>query len=92
MRRRTGGVQDILRETVISQGGYSYKYTLSVGQAPSSAYSLKIVMKSTDGISNQSSASVVISDGGRAVEFYNKLVRNLATPANLPYCVEDEFS
>jgi hypothetical protein len=91
MRRKTKAAQETVRETILASGGYTYKYTLSVGKDTCPIYSLKIVMRSIDGEVRSNSASVSMSDGGRAIAFYNKLVRNLATPSNLQYCIEDEL-
>ncbi len=92
MRRRAMPEQETIRETIIASGGYTYKYTLSAAKGADAMYSLKIVMRGDEGDSRSNTASVAISDGGRAIAFYNKLVRNLATPSNLQYCIEDEFS
>lgn len=91
MRRKAKIPEETIRETIVASGGYTYKYTLSVGQEASPLYSLKVVMRSCDGEVHSNTASVTMSDGGRAIAFYNKLVRNLATPSNLQYCIEDEL-
>jgi hypothetical protein len=81
---------EIIRETIVASGGYTYKYTLSTSKEKNATYSLKVVMKGDGGEVRSNTASVVMSDGGHAIAFYNKLVRNLATPSNLQYCIEDE--
>ena len=91
MKQKTSSTQETIRETIIASDGFTYKYTLSAGKNRDSLYSLKIVMTSSDGDMRSSTASVAMSDGGRAIAFYNKLVSNLATPSNLQYCIEDEF-
>lgn len=91
MRRRTTQKQEIIRETIVASGGYTYKYTLSAGMDTPSTYSLKIVMSGGGDEVRSNTASVAMTDGGRAIAFYNKLVRNLATPANLQYCIEDDL-
>ena len=92
MRHKAMPKQETIRETIVASNGYIYKYTLSVGNDKNSMYSLKVVMRGEGGDVHSSTASVVLSDGGRAIAFYNKLVKNLATPANLQYCIEDELS
>ena len=90
MRCKAIPKQETIRENVIVSDGYTYKYALFSGE--DGMYSLKIVMHTASGETHSDTASVMMSDGGRAIAFYNKLVRNLATPANLRYCIEDERS
>lgn len=92
MKHKVTPKQETIRETIVASDGYTYKYSLSVDKNTNSMYSLKVVMSSTEGEVRSDTASVAMSDGGRAIAFYNKLVRNLATPANLKYCIEDELS
>ena len=80
---------NVLRETTMAKDGYTYKYTLCY-EGAGGIYSLKIVMTGEEGETYQSTASVAMSDEWRAIDFYSKLVRNLATPKNLAYCIEDE--
>ena len=88
MRRRAMPRQETVREAVVSSDGYTYKYSLLASEG--GMYSLKIVMQNENGEMHSDTASVMTSDGGRAIAFYNRLVKNLATPANLRYCIEDE--
>lgn len=91
MRHKTMGKQETIRETIVASGGYTYKYTLSVAKDTPSVYSLKVVMRGSEDEVRSNTASIAMSDGGRAIAFYNKLVKNLATPTNLQYCIEDEL-
>lgn len=88
MRRKAMLKWETIRENTATSDGYTYKYTLlSSGDG---MYSLKIVMIGVGGEMHSDTASVMTSDGGRAIAFYNRLVKNLATPSNLRYCIEDE--
>ena len=91
MRRSSNRDEKTVRETIIASNGYTYKYTLSASRDKPSIYSLKVVMRALSGDIRSSTATLAMSDGGRAIAFYNKLVKNLATPSNLQYCVEDEL-
>lgn len=55
-------------------------------------YSVRVEL--TDETGRLSSAEIrdVFADAGRAIIFYEKLVRNLATPIDLAYILEDEIS
>ncbi len=54
-------------------------------------YSIRINM--TDAYGNEGSAAAkdVFSDEDKALDFFDKLVRNLATPIDLSYILEDEM-
>ena len=64
--------------------------TLACWQMP--LYSIRVNM--IDAFGNEGSAYVtdVFSDENKALNFFDKLVRNLATPIDLSYILEDEIS
>ena len=76
--------------------GYSYTYELIRRQGERtvdyglSLYSIKISMTNPDGQHSKREATDVFIDYKIALDFFNKLVRNLATPIDLGYVVEDE--
>lgn len=90
---------DIIRREIRRKAGYEYKYelTCSLGDRVASygipLYSVSIEMKQ-DGSEGKSenSANNLFSDLGKASVFFDRMVDNLATPIDLPYIVEDEFS
>ncbi len=54
-------------------------------------YSIRVNM--TDAFGNEGSADVtdVFADEDKALDFFDKIVRNLATPIDLSYILEDEM-
>ncbi len=91
------------KDTVIRQdhkddGENKYTYQLIMREGARLAsykiplYSVKVVM--TDGTGDSTSASVkdVFADAGKAISFYEKIVRGLATPIDLRYIIEDEIN
>ena len=90
---------EIIRTEIREKDGYEYKYSLSLSEGRRVAsfgiplYSISVeMMASSDGIKTKSDANNLFSDFSKATGFFNKIVDNLATPIDLPYIVEDEFS
>ena len=55
-------------------------------------YSVKVTM--TDSLGNSTSASIkdAFADAGKAICFYEKIAKGLATPIDLRYIMEDEIN
>ena len=76
--------------------GYFYTYELLLRRGVRTddyglpLYSVRISMTDSDGHKSQREATDVFSDGSKATNFFDRLVRNLATPIDLGYVVEDE--
>ena len=87
----------IIKTNKIHKGGISYNYSLSENKSrkmPSFGlplYTLKIEMIDSDGVSTMAMAKDIFRDVDKALCFYDKIVRNLATPIDLAYVVEDEI-
>lgn len=77
--------------------GRHYKYELIMREGKQthdwrlSLFSIRISMTDTDGKYSQKEAKDLFINRERALEFFDKLVKNLATPLNLGYVVEDEI-
>ena len=77
--------------------GNKYTYELTLREADEVAafrlplYSIKISMTDTDGNQREANARDIFSNGAKAESFFNKIVRNLATPIDLVYILEDEI-
>ena len=75
---------------------YLYTYELILREGKQTAdwrlplYSVKVSMTDPEGRSSQKEVKDVFINHDRAMEFFDKLVRNLATPIDLGYVVEDE--
>ena len=78
--------------------GYVYGYTLSVSESGRVAsyklplYSISVELTDPAGDTTQAETRELFADIGKAISFFEKLVRNLATPIDLAYIVEDEIS
>lgn len=85
------------REEVVDEGNF-YSYELTVREGNSTAdwrlplYSIKVNMTDVEGTRREADAKDVFSSREQAVEFFDKIVRNLATPIDLAYIVEDEMT
>ena len=87
---------NLVKKEEKSEDGYSYTYELLVRRGVRTAdfglplYSIKISMTDTSGNRSEREATDVFSSSDEAVRFFDRLVRNLATPIDLCYVVEDE--
>jgi len=85
----------ILKEERLEDGcAYTYELIHREGDGVADwkvpLYSIRIAMTDSQGNKTEREAMDLFSDGERAGEFFQKLVRNLATPIDLGYVVEDE--
>ena len=86
----------ILREDR-SEGSFSYIYELILREGAMTAdwglplYSIRVSMTDENGKESSREARDVFTDRKKAERFFKKLVRNLATPIDLGYVVEDEI-
>ncbi len=82
-------------ERTDEENRYLYELMMRIGDTVACwrmpLYSIRVNM--TDAYGNEGSADVtdVFSDEDKALDFFDKLVRNLATPIDLPYILEDEI-
>lgn len=87
---------NIISKEERSDNDYSYTYELILREGERTddwrlpLYSVKVSMTDTQGNRTEREARDVFSDRGRAKDFFDKLVKNLATPIDLGYVVEDE--
>ena len=91
-----------MKDTVIRQdfredSENSYSYQLIMREATHTAsykiplYSIRVNMTDSEGESTTADVKDIFADAGKAIKFYDKLVRYLATPLDLKYIVEDEL-
>ena len=87
---------NIVKKEVRAEGGYEYTYELLLRRGTRTAdfglplYSIKISMTDLNGNTSQREANDMFASLEQASLFFDKLVRNLATPIDLCYVVEDE--
>lgn len=87
----------IIRREDREESGNKYSYELTIREADEVAafrlalYSIKISMTDAEGNEREANARDVFSNGDKARIFFDKIVRNLATPIDLVYILEDEM-
>ena len=91
--------KETVRKEIVEKDGFEYKYelTLSKGQGVASygvpLYSISIEMLKidTDELTRNGAVNL-FSDFDIASDFFDRMIEGLATPIDLPYIIEDEFS
>ena len=97
MARRVKTIDTAIRTEKREKNGdlYSYELYTREGEYAESyglpLYTINVEMVSKDGSVTRAEAKERFSDPGHAICFFEKLVRNLATPIDLPYIIEDEL-
>lgn len=87
---------NVVKKEDKQEGGYSYTYELLLRRGVKTAdfglplYSVRISMTDLNGKKSFREATDLFADDIQATEFFDRLVRNLATPIDLGYVVEDE--
>lgn len=91
-----------MKETVVrvlerESEGYIYTYKLTVAESRRLSsfgvplYSVNITMSGIEMGTTSATAREIFSDAGAAIDFFEKAARNLVTPIDLPYVIEDEL-
>ena len=89
---------NVIRREQKFDKGSSYLYELVMRHGDATAnwqtplYSVRIYMVDPFGNNRQADARDIFSDKDDAEAFFDKIVRNLATPIDLAYILEDEFA
>ncbi|MBQ2876779.1 MAG: hypothetical protein IJE25_07200 [Clostridia bacterium] len=97
MKQREKTTERLVKRDEITDGGINYVYELSVSENKNQAsfrlplYSVCVYMTEPDGTESSSRLDDVFYDAGQALLFYDKVVKNLATPIDLSYILEDEM-
>ena len=88
----------VIRKEERHDAGYIYSYELTQREGYTTVdygvnlYSIKVKMTDSEGRTRKSEAKDVFSCKKRALAFFDKIVRNLATPIDLKYIIEDEMT
>lgn len=97
MKKRLKLIETVVGRKTVESGGYVYTYTLikresrRISSFRIPLYSIKIELSNPAGEKTEALSHDLFSDLGKAIVFYDRLVRNLATPIDLAYVVEDEI-
>lgn len=87
----------VIKTSEVKADGLTYRYSIHETESTRVAsykmplYSISIKLISESGEVTEAETKEIFADLGKAFSFYQKLVRNLATPIDLPYIVEDEI-
>ena len=98
MARKRKTVERIIKTQVKEVLGSTYTYNLTVTESEHVAsygiplYSVAISECDVGGKVSEAKGTEIFADPGRAIAFYERLVRALATPTDLPYILEEEYS
>lgn len=97
MKRKEKIFSTTLRTESREKDGIGYEYELIMKESARVAsfkiplYSVSVKMTDENGETTHANTKDVFADPGKALVFYEKLVKNLATPIDLAYILEDEF-
>ncbi len=97
MAHREKTVDTKIRTELYEEDGISYKYELIMRESKNLAgwklplYLISVEMTQSDSSVTSAETPEIFADAGRAIDFFEKLTKNLVTPINLPYVVEDEL-
>ncbi|MBQ7363581.1 MAG: hypothetical protein IJW48_03910 [Clostridia bacterium] len=96
MKRRTEELT-VVKSTTVERDGALFCYSLikkSSGHVSSFGiplYSIQIELTDSEGRKTEACAGDVFVDIGKALVFFDRMVKNLATPIDLAYVIEDEL-
>ena len=85
----------LIRKEMRKDSGNLYEYSLYVNKSPRVAsfglclYSIKIRLTLENGSVSEKIVKDIFSEGKRAVSFFDFILKNLVTPIDLPYVIED---
>ncbi len=97
MRSKEKIKTSVIRNDSVINEGYEYNYCLYAKESNNVAsyrmplYSIHIELKTPEGDITERCAKDCFADIGKALVFYDRIVKNLITPMNLPYFMEDEL-
>ncbi len=90
-------LEKIIRSEERVSQGFCYSYELIERKGKHMAdfgvrlYSIRVKMTDGDGRVRKEEAKDIFSSKEKALLFFDKIVRNLATPIDLKYVIEDEI-
>lgn len=90
--------EKVIRKEERECDGYFYTYELVESKGRRMAdfgvhlYSFRVSLTNSNGQTKTAEAKDVFSSKRKATEFFDKIVKNLATPIDLKYVVEDEIT
>lgn len=95
--KRKSEVVTVIKTAEREDSGLNLSYTLTKSEGNGVSpfglpqYSIKVELTDKEGRRSEASARDVFVDVGRALVFFDRMVKNRATPIDLAYVVEDEL-
>ena len=89
--------ESLIRREVRDDGENSFTYELLMKESNKLTsfglplYSIRVGFTDKNGIFTSSEIKEAFADAGKAILFFEKLIRNLATPIDVAYIMEDEL-
>ena len=90
--------ETLIRREVIGDESNTYSYELVMKENEKLSgykmplYSIKVGFTDENGSKTEAEVKELFADPGKALLFFDKLVRNLATPIDTAYIIEDELA
>lgn len=97
MKKKQAEAVTTVREYEYENDEAKYKYTMYLTSSKRvmsyrlPLYSIRIEMWTRDGKHTEAETGELFADLGKATVFFERLCKNLATPLNLAYIVEDSI-
>ncbi len=91
------GELTVVKSTTVESDDGTFRYSLikrasrELSSYGIPLYSIEIELTDTEGRKTEARAGDVFVDIGKALVFFDRMVKNLATPIDLAYVVEDEL-
>ena len=95
--RKEKTIETKIRSDEVTKDAITYKYALVMRESARVAsfrlplYSISVEMRRDGEVISFAEANEIFADVGKAIAFYERMVKYLATPIDLPYIVEDEL-
>jgi len=95
--KKNSNKSEIIKDVTKTENGIIYRYILSARKSKKVAsfemplYSVEVIM-TKDGEVTRNSVDDVFSDVGKALSFFEQVSKNLATPIDLTYVLEDKIA
>lgn len=97
MRGKQTAKETVIRKELRETEGARYEYTLTMRESTRLSgfgiplYAVSVRMNREDTSESEATTSDVFADAGRAIDFFEKAVENLATPIDLAHVLEDSI-
>jgi len=90
--------ETLIRKEVAQDSNNTYSYELIMKESHKLSgfrlplYTIRVGFTDENGNTSNAEVSEMFADPGKAILFFEKLVRNLATPIDTAYILEDEIA